>query len=400
MAKGHRKRLGERFVNGEEDALSDNALLELLLTFAIPQKDLQPLAVELIEKYVDIYQVLSSPFKSLCKEKGIGTHSATLLKLIDYLVIRSKEQPVEGKEDDSASSQVELIELFEKEKDDSLKNFPDIFATEKQDDTKTAKREKQVTREKVSKTHPGAIKMFNTSLAKETLRFIPKAAEFEDYDEFLQMLCEKLPFNSISTRRRYANYMLSRFFPNKRFEEDVLAITKILKGKEALKDVVFYLILKHETLAQDLAEKVVWPSLATGKVTRNRLIEETLVFYPKMTTVKKIMQAVFDSYVNLGIAKLDNKSLIVNKREGALESLNFILHREIPEPGIYGFEKLTEGPMTRWLLWSEKWIEDQLYHLQRLRILSKVSDIDGMKQFTTKFTPYEAVLHLKDKLGG
>jgi len=42
--KGHRQRLRERFVAGEQKAQSDEALLELLLCYAIPQRDVHPLA--------------------------------------------------------------------------------------------------------------------------------------------------------------------------------------------------------------------------------------------------------------------------------------------------------------------------------------------------------------------
>lgn len=46
--KGHRQRLKERFLAGEQRALGDEALLELLLTYAIPQKDVRPLAERLL----------------------------------------------------------------------------------------------------------------------------------------------------------------------------------------------------------------------------------------------------------------------------------------------------------------------------------------------------------------
>ena len=47
LEKGHRQRLRDRFVKGEGESRSEEALLELLLTYAIPQKDVQPLAKRL-----------------------------------------------------------------------------------------------------------------------------------------------------------------------------------------------------------------------------------------------------------------------------------------------------------------------------------------------------------------
>jgi hypothetical protein len=43
--KGHRQRLRDRFLSEEASALTEESLIELLLTFAIPQKDVRPLAV-------------------------------------------------------------------------------------------------------------------------------------------------------------------------------------------------------------------------------------------------------------------------------------------------------------------------------------------------------------------
>ena len=41
--EGHRARVRERFLSGDDASRSDAALLELLLTYALPQRDVQPL---------------------------------------------------------------------------------------------------------------------------------------------------------------------------------------------------------------------------------------------------------------------------------------------------------------------------------------------------------------------
>jgi len=41
--KGHRQRLRNRFLSEEESALTEEGLLELLLTFAIPQTRISPI---------------------------------------------------------------------------------------------------------------------------------------------------------------------------------------------------------------------------------------------------------------------------------------------------------------------------------------------------------------------
>src|SRR5262245_4145743 len=48
---GHRQRLRQRFLAAGSDAVSDYEVLELILFRAIPQKDLKPLAKELIARF-------------------------------------------------------------------------------------------------------------------------------------------------------------------------------------------------------------------------------------------------------------------------------------------------------------------------------------------------------------
>jgi DNA repair protein RadC len=58
---------------------------------------------------------------------------------------------------------------------------------------------------------------------------------------------------------------------------------------------------------------------------------------------------------------------------------------------MYPFEALEKGAMRRWLLWDREWIRRQLYNLRDLGVLSKVSEIDAMRQFTLRFGQREAL---------
>ena len=63
--KGHRQRLRDRFAGEEKDSCSEEALLELLLTYAIPRKDVQPLAKSLLAEFGTLMAVLQAPMKTL-----------------------------------------------------------------------------------------------------------------------------------------------------------------------------------------------------------------------------------------------------------------------------------------------------------------------------------------------
>lgn len=79
---GHRQRLRQRFLVGFGRDMADYELLELLLTFAIPRKDVKPLAKKLITQFGNFANVIAAPEYKLRGIDGIKDNSLTLLKLI------------------------------------------------------------------------------------------------------------------------------------------------------------------------------------------------------------------------------------------------------------------------------------------------------------------------------
>lgn len=78
---GHRERLKNKFLRFGAEALEEHELLELLLFYAIPQKDTNPIAHNLINRFGSVAGVLKAEPKELTEVSGIGMHAATLLKL-------------------------------------------------------------------------------------------------------------------------------------------------------------------------------------------------------------------------------------------------------------------------------------------------------------------------------
>lgn len=79
---GHRQRLRQRFLLGEGKDMADYELLELLLTLAIPRRDVKPLAKKLIQTFGNFANVIAAPEHSLKEINGIKDNTVTILKLI------------------------------------------------------------------------------------------------------------------------------------------------------------------------------------------------------------------------------------------------------------------------------------------------------------------------------
>lgn len=83
FCSGHRSRLKEKLLNGK---LSGYELLELLLTYAIPRRDVRPLARKLVEKFGGVYFVLRASYEDLISVPGIGHNTAAIIRLAYELI--------------------------------------------------------------------------------------------------------------------------------------------------------------------------------------------------------------------------------------------------------------------------------------------------------------------------
>jgi len=79
---GHRERLRTRFREAGSDAISEYELLELVLFRAIPQRDVKPLAKELIAKFGSFAEVVAAPRMRLKELKGLGDAAVDELKIV------------------------------------------------------------------------------------------------------------------------------------------------------------------------------------------------------------------------------------------------------------------------------------------------------------------------------
>ena len=86
--EGHRKRLRERFEQSALDGFHDHEVLELLLTFVIPRRDVKPIAKELLDRFGSLAEVFDTPQISLQQVDGIKQQAATLIAAIPRLFDR------------------------------------------------------------------------------------------------------------------------------------------------------------------------------------------------------------------------------------------------------------------------------------------------------------------------
>lgn len=94
---GHRQRLRQRFIDCSLDAFSDHEVIELMLTYAIPRRDVNELAHRVLDHFGSFSAVLDASVEELCRVEGISTNSAVLFSLHAqvakrYMMDRNKER--------------------------------------------------------------------------------------------------------------------------------------------------------------------------------------------------------------------------------------------------------------------------------------------------------------------
>ncbi|HSK69424.1 MAG TPA: DNA repair protein RadC [Candidatus Limnocylindria bacterium] len=79
---GHRARLRERFERAGLDGFAPHEALELLLTYAIPRRDVNPLAHRLLERFGSLSRVLEASPGELRAVEGVGENAAALISVL------------------------------------------------------------------------------------------------------------------------------------------------------------------------------------------------------------------------------------------------------------------------------------------------------------------------------
>lgn len=79
---GHRERKKEQFRAHGLDAFADHEALELLLYYAIPRRDTNPIAHALLDRFGSLEGVFTAPPEELARVEGVGKNAATLIRLL------------------------------------------------------------------------------------------------------------------------------------------------------------------------------------------------------------------------------------------------------------------------------------------------------------------------------
>jgi DNA repair protein RadC len=321
------------------------------------------LARRLLDRFGGLQNVLAASYDELIAVPGVGKHAATLIVLVARLTgrVQGHAKP--------APEAVDQPALFQAEPD-----LGPLFHGPREPDK------------------PEMHAFVNDEIAN-SLAFVPQAAQFGSFEAFKAYLEERLPYNSHTTRDRRADDILARFFPGGRLDVPLTYYAAHCGSPQDLKPALFYHVLRAEPLAARVAEELLWPALPVGYVGREAIREFVLRCVPNIgvSSQNNTLRSLFMAYDLLSVGVRDESTLRFQIHAATLEAFLYVLTAELPEPGMYAFDALEEGPMRHWLLWDREWMRRQLYNLRDMGVLSRVSEIDTVRQFTLQLDQWAAL---------
>jgi len=149
----------------------------------------------------------------------------------------------------------------------------------------------------------------------------------------------------------------------------------------------------------EIYENLFLPSVGVGRLKRESLREYLHQRFPSSKSIKDSAKAIVDALVAGGITRADYTTVSFSYRDILLPSFAFILYSEFQEPGMYDIAKLESNRAIRAMLWNPNRILSSLYELRNQGIISKISEIDNIRQFTTRWTLDDLIAKLPGEKG-
>ena len=119
---GHRDRMRRRFLANGLNGFADHEALELLLYYAIPRGDVNPLAHALMDRFGSLSGVLAAPAELLAQVEGVGERTAMLLRLVPQIAQMARLADMEREVALNTREKIGdyLLELFSRERNEAV----------------------------------------------------------------------------------------------------------------------------------------------------------------------------------------------------------------------------------------------------------------------------------------
>ena len=227
--------------------------------------------------------------------------------------------------------------------------------------------------------------MIGRGLIKEATDLLPKLPLTDNLSEINAFISNNLKFNSLTSRSQCQRYLSAYLFPNGVADRSLLCFSR--KATPAsLKNICFYKFCKRYPLTYNLFNELIFPNIARGSISRKKILAYLKDRFPNSGAFPHQTFFFLEAIAGAGVASYKTGNLSYTYRRVDPISFAYILHNEFPTPGMYDIRRIENNQVFTPQLWLGTELLETLYVLRNMKILSKVSEIDNVRQFTTMFS--------------
>jgi hypothetical protein len=235
--------------------------------------------------------------------------------------------------------------------------------------------------------------MVSRSLLRDAAEILPSLSVDNSFNEIKEKITSSLKYNSDYSRRRYQRYITAYLFPESIVDKNLIVFAKKVNANTLL-DVCLYKFCKRYPLMVELFNELFLPNISHGTIPKRKVDEYLKEKFPGSEIGVDGSRGFLESLKDANVVKAIGKNLTFSYRQVDPISFAYMLHVEFPSPGMFAISKIENNEVFIPQLWQSADLLEALYVLRNKGLISKVSEIDTVRQFTTKYTLEQFVASL------
>ncbi|MDI7259422.1 MAG: hypothetical protein QME90_05820 [Thermodesulfobacteriota bacterium] len=226
---------------------------------------------------------------------------------------------------------------------------------------------------------------------KESIFAIKSAVKFESFEKFKRYLIENLPQNSLKTKKRYASYVLARFFPNQSLEQLSTVVWNSYHDENILLDIMRFEFLRRERLISNFIENKLYGFAPGNLIPKEAFLQYLIEIYgenkPKVfSRLTEILRSL--GYLGYNHRKYFIPSILPNKTS-FLILLHYLFAKTVQTLALKDIEA---DPFWKYLrIPNGQSIRQILREASANNLISKYIVADQLDQITTKYSLKEFI---------
>lgn len=240
-------------------------------------------------------------------------------------------------------------------------------------------------------------RVFNNELVEESLYALAEAHRFGSVEDWRRFIVGELPQNSAEVRVRNAGYISGRFAPGGAMAHALAQFARSFAGTSALRQVAYYHFCLAERLLGDLVVSVFRPNLEAGTVQTGEVDAFLRQAHPSVVkSLTRFRNTCVRTLRAFGVVASASKAepIVFTAQTPELAAFVYVLHHATHSPTMMHIASFCESWEAKAMLWPASTVEAMLREAHRLGFVAKLSEIDGIRQFTTHLCLEEVVHQL------